>query len=348
MGAGWLAWLARVTGRPARSAEGDRVEARLAALGVGPARERVLAYDSEALRRPGAHAEMLGALLRRAGIPVDAVREVPGAGGPALRITSRSVTLRCEPARGAGSVLDVDDLLAHAATAFAREVGSSLVFARLVTRDQGVALTWLPRAAVPAVRLEGLLPLELLAAPDALRCVRELPDGGEALVASEPRDTPGIEDRLLDTGTFLVTPARRVDGVPIVGPAALHRTGRLARAVLAEDADVRGVPCRGGTPIELGEDGLPLAFTLARPHRFGPIEVLAGARVAMYESGRVPFEITLAEPQDVRGRRLAAGAIVDVGEDGEPYGAIEGTVELAWVDGRWEQEAPAADDEPPP
>lgn len=107
-----------------------------------------------------------------------------------------------------------------------------------------------------------------------------------------------------------------VDGVPCARDEEIefHRHGRLAAATLACDAKVRGLPARAGSPLAFHGDGAPRFLVLAQPRRLHGIPVAPGS-LFLHPDGSVANALTAGTAR-VDGVEIAAGTRVTIGADG--------------------------------
>jgi hypothetical protein len=93
-----------------------------------------------------------------------------------------------------------------------------------------------------------------------------------------------------------------------------HPEGRLASALLAAPWTVRGLPARGGTPIAFYPDGSLRFLALAQPRRIAGFPAGAG-NTFFHPDGRVWSAVSSAEV-DFGDEAVPAGTRVTIGPDG--------------------------------
>lgn len=103
-----------------------------------------------------------------------------------------------------------------------------------------------------------------------------------------------------------------VDGVPCAAGEEIefHRGGRISAATLAEDALVRGLPASAGSPLAFHPDGSPRFLALARPRRIQGFPAAPGS-LFLHPDGAV-WNGLAAAAVEVDGVLLRAGTRVTV------------------------------------
>lgn len=121
-----------------------------------------------------------------------------------------------------------------------------------------------------------------------------------------------------------------LDSIPCQGgePVHLYEDGSLDIGRLSRDVEIQGLPAKGGTTISFWTDRQLSTLTLAEDHEVDGLALPAGSRVGFYEEIRkladlaVPVACTIAGVECITGQALRfddAGAVIEVGHVSDEY-----------------------------